>query len=261
MHPRIAALGWLSLVSTCSALLAFACGDEGTSVDAPYPTQAPGSSSGGPRSPSDPSGGDASGASDSGAGDGGSSLTGVPKLPDAAPLTCAWLQSNANCWRVAYDKVMSKCMQPPASQGTFSADKLTCTYGSGAIVKFASAPPVPLKAGDSVKTALYAPDAGGSGTPCFAFNSEWPDAGPVSWALAPDGKDTVEVRSDGFAAMGIYCPDGASAWTDDPQSLYTCGQPPTIAYSGTDKVRIVVYSGPGPNDAGNELEALFDCKP
>lgn len=49
-------------------------------------------------------------------------------------------------------------------------------------------------------------------------------------------------------------------WTDQVQALYSCGQPPTIACSG-DRTSVVVYGGPGPDDAGSPLDTLFDCHP
>jgi hypothetical protein len=261
------------MLATASIIVSVAaCSDDGSNIQRTYPSQ----SNGGSSSSGSSGGGSSSGGSTTSSSSGGSSgsptMTGLPRPTGAADLTCAWLKSNANCWYAAYNAILS-CAPPGVSDfGHFEdATKLKCTYTTtGSVVTFATAPATPLKPHDSVSAKTYAGDAGGTGTPCFELSVDWPATGPITTRFAPEGSNAnaVEIRMLGqfgtieLSAMAIKCPDGSQVWTDNPQGLQnTCGMLPHVEYSGSTSTSVLLYSGVGPNDAGNAVRSAFTCIP
>jgi hypothetical protein len=126
-------------------------------------------------------------------------------------LDCAWVNSSNNCWKNV--ALAAKTCVPGNEIGTFSADRMSCTFGSGATVTFDSA--VPTTPSSTAFYGLTIKDA--TGAACLRITE--PNATDTQLTTSA-GTVTVSASSSSFSET---CPNGAVYSTSDSLGVGACG--------------------------------------
>ena len=127
----------------------------------------------------------------------------------SASLDCAWLAGN-NCWKSTLSQVES-CLPPKGETGSFSADKKTCTYASGAVVTFDSALVLPLP-----DDPIWSFTVTSGGQECLRYQDTSSDA----LTLTVNGQTFTESASGG--SLVVSCPDQTTFANSNPFELLSC---------------------------------------
>jgi hypothetical protein len=170
-------------------------------------------------------------------------------------LDCAFLAGD-NCWKTTASAAQS-CLPSPSETGTFSADRSTCTYATGAVVTFT--PPLTLPVPNT--GALWNFSVANGASPCLAYKE---DAGKAM-TLTVMGQTFTE--SPAGTGLNVKCPDGTSFSNSNALSLFSCpgsnfGGLPGIAWAGTStslSVGLINTGGDVDGGAFGLSLPVFDC--
>jgi len=171
----------------------------------------------------------------------------------SAPLDCAYLESDGNCWRTVSNAALS-CLPGSSEIGTLSTDRSTCTFPSGDVVTFTPPPPLPGTTAGLVPWNFTVTTSSGAG--CLSFN-ERTDG---TMTITVQG-DTVTVTPTGGKGLALTCP-GGTTYTN-PLGLVSC--PDASLYSLLPAANwslsssIVYFALTGASGTDTE-EALFTCE-
>jgi len=141
-----------------------------------------------------------------------------------SPLTCQTLSPAGNCWRSAVAEAYACMPEDSADDGTFSADRTSCTYAEGQTLAFKKA--VPL---DPDFDYVWDITVTNGGTQCAHFLSN----DTVNALTTASG--TVSFTQTG-SSVTLTCADGSRFTTSNPFALFQCDGDvdlPGIAWSGS----------------------------
>jgi hypothetical protein len=115
---------------------------------------------------------------------------------EAAPLDCAWLADEDNCWRQAV-RAAQPCLPAEDAVGVFSSDRSTCGYADGAAIRFDTALGELPVGNDHVWDFTVT----NGGETCVEFKEK----GARTTLITAYGKVTLEDTPGG---MAVICPGG-----------------------------------------------------
>jgi len=167
------------------------------------------------------------------------------------PLDCAWLAGD-NCWKMTASAAAS-CLPDSNVSGTFSPDRKTCTYASGATVSFATAPVLPLPDDPTWDFTVS-----NGGTACLHYVE---NTSGISLTVAGQTFHEAPVGSMGLA---ITCPDGKRYSTDNAFSLLACGG--SLLGGGlpgntwSDSSTAISFGLIGTSTTSDQSLSVFDCR-
>ena len=172
------------------------------------------------------------------------------------PLTCAWLQSNKNCWADAL-AVIESC---PSRGGMLSADGVSCPgTTNGSVVTF-EPPPLTRPVGPN-RAFDYKVTAGDGGQRCYTLGTRTPPAttaGEIDISITTPAGCTSAVGSG--ILLTIACPGGVTHTGNFNDLAFAC-KPPGAGVDNTHgalTVDLTWGSNALGKDASSSLFAL-DC--
>jgi hypothetical protein len=124
-------------------------------------------------------------------------------------LDCNWLATN-NCWKTTFAAATS-CLPNSNEIGTLSADGLTCTYASGAVVTFDNPVVLPVPNGTQWKFTIS-----NAGQQCFRFEQPTDKSSKLTTSAG-----TVTQSSSGLT-FDISCPNGSAYEAGNGLQLLSC---------------------------------------